>query len=288
MDKNTVWITGAGGLIGSHVVRLAREYVPGWRIVPLTRADLDLSDLSRVRQRFEREMPGLLIHCAALSNSAECEARPSLARRVNFEVSALLAELSADARMVFFSTDLVFDGRKGNYVESDAVNPTNLYTETKVQAEAEALKHRRHVVIRTSINGGPSPSGKRGFDEALCEIWKAGKTPRLFTDEFRCPIAAAVTARAAWELALGQGSGVFHVAGSERLSRWQIGQLLAARHTELNPRCEAVSLTDYVGPPRPADCSLNCAKAQALLSFPLPRYSDWLAANSLVQDRSAC
>lgn len=274
-----VWVTGAGGLIGSYLVRLAGEFAPGCRVIPLTRAELDLTDFAAVRERFRREAPQVIIHCAALSRSPVCQAEPALARQLNVEVTAALAEMAAEVSLVFFSTDLVFDGRQGNYVETDAVNPLSVYAETKVAAERVVLANPRHTIIRTTLNGGASPTGDRGFNEEMRRAWQAGRVMRLFTDEFRCPLAAAVTARATWELALSGEPGIFHLAGSQRLSRWEIGQLLAARCPELHPQLEPGSLKDYHGAPRPADTSFNCAKLQARLSFPLPGLPDWLAAH---------
>jgi dTDP-4-dehydrorhamnose reductase len=95
-------------------------------------------------------------------------------------------------------------------------------------------------------------------------------------DEFRCPIPASVTARATLELAFSEVAGTYHVAGAERLSRLQIGELLAARHPELKARIQAGSLKDYAGAPRAADCSLDCSKARRHLSFPLPGLTQWL------------
>jgi dTDP-4-dehydrorhamnose reductase len=275
---NLVWITGAGGLIGSH---LANPPGPGgnWKITALKRADLDLADSNATAHRFRAESPALVIHCAANSSSVECEKAPALARIQNDEVTARLAELCAKTQFIFLSTDLVFDGRKGNYTELDPVNPLGIYAETKVAAEQMVLANPRHAVIRTSLNGGKSPGGNRGFDEQARNAWQAGQTLRLFTDEFRSPIDASVTARAIWELALAGATGLYHVAGAERMSRFELGQLLAARSPGFNPRIEAASLKEYRGAPRPPDCSLSSAKAQALLSFPLPRYREWLTSS---------
>ena len=109
--------------------------------------------------------------------------------------------------------------------------------------------------------------------------WNAGKTLNLSVDEFRSPIPAIVTARAIWELVAQCKPGLYHLAGSQRLSRWQIGQLIAARSSQLDPRLEPAWRKDYTGPPRPADTSLNCARIQELLSFPLPGLGEWLMAN---------
>jgi len=275
----TVWITGAGGLIGSALTRTAPGDAHEIKVVALTRDRLDLTDAAAVRSEFRRQPPQLVIHCAALSKSPACEANPRLARNLNVGVTALLAELAAEIPLVFLSTDLVFDGRAGNYAEEAAVNPLSVYAETKAAAEQVLRANPRHLIVRTSLNGGRSPTGDRGFNEQIRRAWQAGQTLSLFTDEFRSPISAEVTARAIWELAAQNATGIYHVAGSEKLSRWQIGRLLAARWPQLQPRFEAASLKDHVGAPRAPDTSLNCAKAQARLSFRLPGLTEWLSSH---------
>ena len=277
--QGTVWITGAAGLIGSHIVRLAGEYAPQFKIIPLTRADLDLTDFAALERRFLADNPRLVIHCAAMSKSPDCQAHPAQARRINVQATARLAELAAEADFIFFSTDLVFDGTKGNYLETDPVNPLSVYGETKAAAEAIVARNGRHAIVRASLNTGASPGGRSACNEQLRAAWAAGKTVKLFHDEFRSPIAAAVTARAVWELAARPMAGLWHLAGAERLSRLQIGRLLAARHPELPARIESCSRRDYPGPPRPADTSLNCAKLQQHLTFPLPSLTAWLREN---------
>ncbi len=275
----TVWITGAGGLIGGYLARSAPQFMPDASVVALTRQHLDLTDSPALRAEFKRQSPQLVVHCAALSKSTECEANPALARKLNVEVTARLAELAAEIPFVFLSTDLVFDGRAGDYDETAAVNPLSVYAETKVAAEQVVRANPKHTIIRTSLNGGTSPTGDRGFNEQIRRAWEAGQSVKLFTDEFRSPIAAGVTARAIWELTVQGRIGRYHVAGRERLSRWEIGQLLAARWPQLKPRLTPASLKEYAGAPRAPDTSLNCAKAQKLLSFRLPGLTGWLSAH---------
>ena len=275
-SSRSVWITGAGGLIGNQLVRTASRFAPGWEIHALARSQLDLTDTVAVRETFHRLRPQIVIHCAALSKTGACERNPALVRCVNVQSTAQLAGLAEEIAFIFFSTDLVFDGRRGYYDETHEVNPLSMYAETKVMAEQTVLKNPRHTVIRTSLNGGISPTGDRGFNEEMRRAWQAGQMLNLFTDEFRCPIPAMVTARAVWELILKAEPGLYHLAGAERLSRWQIGQLLAKRWPHLHPKLTPSSREDFTGPPRPADTSLNCAKVQKLLSFPLPHFTDWL------------
>lgn len=272
----TAWITGAGGLIGSQVLRAAPAI---WAARGLTRADFDLTDFAAVRAAFERDRPQLVIHCAALSKTGACEAHPDAAHLHNVEVTRVLCELASDLPLIFFSTDLVFDGTKGNYCETDAPSPLNVYARTKVAAERLVLANPRHTVVRTSLNAGRTLRGD-AFNEQWCAAWRRGEVLQLFTDEFRCPIAAEVTARALWELVAAGQPGLYHLAGRERLSRFAIGTLLAARWPQLRPRLEPFSIRDFPGPRRSPDCSLDVSKAGRLLSFALPRFSDWLAANS--------
>jgi dTDP-4-dehydrorhamnose reductase len=279
MNRDLAWITGAGGLIGHYLVQTASEYAPALTVVGLARPQLDLTNFTAVRQRFVREHPRLIIHCAALSRSPECQANPQLARKLNVEVTEVLADIAAEIPFLFFSTDLVFDGRRGNYDETAPVNPLSVYAQTKVAAEQIVLANPSHTVVRTSLNGGVSPSGDRGFNEQMRKAFEAGRTLTLFTDEFRCPIPAVVTAGAVWQLLDQNQPGLYHLAGSDRLSRWQIGQLLAARWQQVEARIVPGSAADYPGAPRAPDTSLNCAKIQQLLSIRLSGLSEWLRAN---------
>jgi len=74
-------------------------------------------------------------------------------------------------------------------------------------------------------------------------------------------------------------AGIYHVAGAEKLSRWQIGQLLVQRWRELKSKIEPGSAKDFSGPPRALDTSLNISKVQKFFSKPLPGLTEWLAAN---------
>lgn len=265
--NDTAWITGAGGLIGSYLLRAAPR---DWNVQAITRDQLAPKD---------QHPPDLIIHCAALSKAAACEKDPDLARKVNVELTRTLCDFARNSRLIFFSTDLVFDGRKGNYSESDAINPLTVYSRTKAEAEQIVLANPRHTVIRLSLNAGVSPTSDRGFNEEIHNAWRKGETLNFFTDEFRTPIPAALTARAVWELASKGATGLFHLGGAERLSRWQIGQLLAERWKDVTPKMNPGSLRDYRGPTRSPDTSMNCARVQDLLSFLLPRFSDWLRQN---------
>ena len=264
-------------MIGQYLVKTASRLAPGWAVQRLSRAELELTETSKVKARIHALKPDLLIHCAALSRTKACEQNPDEARRINVEVTAHLAQLSQDIPFIFLSSGEVFDGKTGWYGEEDETNPINVYGQTKLEAEQAVLRNPRHTVVRIVLTAGTSETGDRSFVEEMCRAAKAGKDVTLYADEFRCPLPAAVIARTVWELVDRKQPGLYHLGGSERLSRWEIGETLLPWCPELKGHLIKGSARNHVGSPRPADLSLRCDKIQRLLSFPIPGFREWLA-----------
>ena len=273
-------ITGAAGLIGQYLLRSAPRWAPEWTVEGLTRTQLDLTDHSSVSSAFQRFNPQLVIHCAALSRTKDCEHDPEKARRVNVDATTLLAQLARNTRFIFLSSGEVFDGSAGWHDESAQPNPINVYGRTKLEAERVVLQNPSHTVVRIVLTAGKSDHGDRSFVEDMSRAARAGKNVILYVDEFRCPLPAGVIARALWELVKHDKPGLYHLGGGERLSRWEIGELLLPWYPELRGRLVKGSSRNHTGAPRPIDLSLNCGKLQHLLSFPIPGFRSWLAGRT--------
>ncbi|HET6674911.1 MAG TPA: SDR family oxidoreductase [Nitrospiraceae bacterium] len=276
--KQTVLITGAAGLIGSYLVRTGPRWAPGWHVQGVTRQHANLTDHDQVGMLWRRLQPQAVIHCAALSRAGQCENNPDLAFEINVEATRRLAELARDIPFLFLSSDQVFDGASGGYVETDEVHPLNVYGQSKAKAEQLVLHNPAHTVIRVALTAGRSETGNRSFVEDMRNACREGTTLTLFADEYRCPLPAGVLARAVWELLDRGRPGLYHLSGGERLSRWDIGQALVRWYPELSHCLQAGSVKDYVGPTRPADLSMSSDKIQRLLSFRLPGFREWLAS----------
>lgn len=212
--KPTVLITGAAGLIGGYLVRTAARWAPQWEVRGVTRAEADLTDSAQVQELWRQCRPSLVIHCAALSRTGACEQDPAQARCINVEATERLAGLARDIPFIFLSTDQVFDGAKGWYVETDAVNPLNVYGQTKAEAEQMVLENPAHSVVRIALTAGTSPTRDRSFVEDMLRTAAKGAKLTLFTDEFRCPIPAGALARALWEFAAQPRAGLYHLGGA--------------------------------------------------------------------------
>ena len=280
--KPLVLVTGAAGLIGHYLLNSAPRWAPQWDVRGLTRQDVDLTDVNAVRGLWRDLHPQVVVHCAAQSRTGPCQKAPTIARQINVQATALLAELSAEIPFIFLSSDQVFDGVKGWYLETDPVNPLNVYGETKAEAERLVLQNPRHSAIRVALNAGTSSTGNRSFVEDMRNAVQDGASLTLFTDEFRCPLPVGMTARALWELIEQDQPGLYHLGGAERLSRWEIGQALTSWYPELAGQIRPGPVAAYAGAPRPPDLSMQCDKLQALLSFRLSGLREWLAVRTSV------
>jgi dTDP-4-dehydrorhamnose reductase len=223
-----VLLTGATGRLGAYVLRdLAGR---GLDVVAWAgRAAVDLEDPAATAAAFRHASPTVVLHTAAVSSIEECERDPALARRANAGATRHLAELAAGAgaRFVFTSTDLVFDGDRGGYRETDAPGPRSTYAATKLAGE-EATHAAGGVVVRLSLLYGPGLAGRRSFFDHLVSEIRAGRPVRLFADEWRTPLAYPAAAGGLIDVALSDFTGLLHLGGPERMSRLEMGLRLAA------------------------------------------------------------
>jgi len=276
-------ITGASGQLGAYLLRELRdtnEVAAGWSG---TQAEtrfgfplepVNLADERQIADAFRHARPTTVIHAAALASVAACHRDPASARTINTHASGCLAELAAEAgaRLVFVSTDLVFDGFKGSYAEDDDPSPLSDYGRTKHAGEQAVLRAPGAVVARVSLLYGPTLIGRPAFfDEQVAAL--RTRTPiRCFVDEWRTPLALGTAARALLGLARSDCQGVIHLGGPQRLSRWEMANQLAEA-LGLDPGGTIIPATRTEVPspePRPRDTSLDSSRWRAL--FP---NEDW-------------
>jgi len=273
-----ILVTGASGQLGSY---LAHELLRagGFQVVLWSRGTtgnrsglelrtVDLADGSALTSALEAADPDVVIHAAAISAADQVRTAPEHAWAVNVEGTRRLAAWCGDRgrRLIFTSTDMVFDGALGWYREDDQRNPVLAYGRTKAAAEPLVLQIPGGLVARVSLLYGPSRAGRASFfDRALASL-KTGEPLVLFEDEFRTPLDYATAARILIRLAENQAGGIVHVAGRERVSRYELMQR-AARALGLDSdlvrsnRRQDATLVE----PRPADVSLETSRLASLM-----------------------
>ena len=299
MTKPRMLVTGGSGFLGRWVVCLARTdwdvtatYLNNPVVGPYAHwRSLDVRNRPAVTSLMEETIPRVVVHTAALNPG-----QGSAFSAVNEQGTQNVAEAAAliGARLVHVSTDVVFDGKQGSYVEQDLPAPITAYGRSK--ALAEIAVHRsgaRAIIVRTSLIYGPSalppapgPKGVSWREWDRQTHWvvgdlRAGRPVRLFTDERRCPIwvaslASALVEVAALDLAQERGPQVLHVAGADAVSRYQFGVRLALFHG-VDPAGISPVLSETSGLNRPLDCSLDCSRANSILRTPLPGVNEVLS-----------
>ena len=237
-----IFVTGASGFLGREtvlsairrghkVVAIGGSRLP--EILGVAHAlNLDLSNPQNLERLLLDEFPDAVINCAAASTLEACAANPTLAKALNTDLPAFLATVAnhLSARLVHVSSDMVFDGKKPSYLHTDMPAPLHVYGATKFDGEKEVLKNGKScaVTLRVSPLSGNSVSGYRGLHERLMVRWARGEVTPLFTDEIRQPVSVSNLADVLVELCeRGNLSGVYHWAGTEALSRYEIGRRIA-------------------------------------------------------------
>lgn len=280
-------VIGASGLVGSHLLRVGqskglpvlgtsfRQHLPGLRPLDITDADAVAALLGSVR-------PGVIFYPAANPNVDLCEADPEGTRRVNVAPVQKVAEIAAalGSRVVFYSSDYVFDGRNGPYVEGDSPNPISEYGRQKLAAE-EVLRRilpTNHLILRITVVYGWEHQGKN-FVARLVRTLREGRSMRVPDDQIGSPTLVDDIAEASWSLATMDADGTFHLAGPDLVDRFTFAQE-AARVFGLDAELiEPVSTAELAqAAPRPLRAGMAAAKAETLLNRKLMGISDGLAS----------
>ena len=266
-----VLVTGVTGQLGAYLVRelVARKAdVVAWaharpaEVFGITARPVELADRDDLTRSLREAAPDVVIHAAAMAAVGDCAREPVRAEAINSRATADLADLCAStgARLVFVSTDLVFDGEAAPYTEAAEPRPLSVYGRTKAAAERAVLAAGRNAVVRVSLLFGPSLTDRPNFFDSQVTALRGGQPVRLFHDEWRTPLGLATAARALIAVADSEATGLFHVGGPERMSRLEMGQRLAAYLGVEANGIENTSRLTAGGESRPRDTSLDSTR----------------------------
>jgi len=278
-DGGRVLVTGAGGLLGGRLAALLSgsgfDVTALWRRSPpppgVASWRADLAPSGAVAAVLDRVRPDAVVHAAAFAHPDLCETAPAEAERVNADLPRRLAEATRarGIRLLALSTDLVFDGSSPFCSPETPARPLGVYGRTKLRGEDAVLEaDPGAAVVRVALVLGRGHGSRGTASEAVAWALAAGKALRLFADEYRTPIDPESVADAVARLLGATASGRFHLGGSERLSRHELG-MRVARALRLDGALISRGVrVDYPGPdPRPADTSLDSARATRELGW---------------------
>ena len=284
-----VLVIGGSGFIGRYLVRRLgeasrhdiratyRSRPPpadgnSWRWVELT-------DTDALAGLFRQSRPEVVVHLAAMADVGACEREPGVAAAVNVDATSAIARLSQQhgARLVFVSTEYVFDGSKGFHAEDDAPSPNTHYGRTKHDAEqAVADLGDLGAIVRTSIVYGWPLQAHRNFAPWLIERLRSGQPYHGATGVLRTPVYVEHLVDGIVRLVEKHHAGIHHIAGRDWVSMCDFAQAVAEGfgldHWLVIPDESAVNrgAGDRLG--------LNCARTMQRLGLGHPGLMEGIAA----------
>lgn len=283
------WIVfGASGLLGSNFVIEARKAANVWaafckhrvRFEHCRTIALDLRNAEEVIRLLESVRPTHVLNAAALTDVDYCELHPEEAREINAIAAENIAQAACriGAKLVYVSTDSVFDGERGNYSEQDRTKPLNEYARSKLEGEQRThAAHPEPLVVRTNMFGWGTGI-KLSFSEWLSEGLEARRSLPIFNDVWFNPLLVNTLSKMILDLAEKPLRGVIHLATRKSCTKMEFAYKLAdvfgftSKHAFRPTPIEEVGLRAR----RPHDTSLDCQYAERLLGRPMPGLTEEL------------
>jgi len=272
-----VFVTGASSTPGYKIVLEFAE--SGYQVyaqfftheIPniedVTKIRLDLRNYAKIVEILNEIKPDIIIHTSAISDVDLCEVDKYLAWSVNVEASHVIAKKAKDfnAKLVYLSTDYVFDGERGLYRENDVPAPINYYGLTKLIAEnIFSSATNNHIILRTSQIYGFG-MGRVNFARFVIDALSKGHRIKALTDQWLSPTLNTLLAKAIKGLVEGNHVGLFHVAG-ERMSRYEFARIIAEKFGFDESLIEPITMDEIsFRAKRPRDSSLDSSKAKNVL-----------------------
>jgi dTDP-4-dehydrorhamnose reductase len=260
-----ILVTGSG-LLGAEVIRTLGkdlEVVGTYNSKPKEGAvRLDITDRDSVFDAVEKIMPVAIIHTAALTDVDYCEDHREEAMAINALGTKNVADAARKfgAKMVYVSTDFVFDGAGSMYREDDPVNPISYYAYSKLLGEYYVLGLDNYIIARTSVVYG---NARRNFVTWVRDSLRSGSTIKVVNDQFNTPTLSIDCAEAIRELVKNCAWGIYHTAGSERVSRYEFATKIAGFYGLDESLIEPIT-SDVLKQKakRPMDSSLDTTKVE--------------------------
>jgi dTDP-4-dehydrorhamnose reductase len=279
-----ILITGSNGFLGSNLVDFFSESA-GYQVFSTSRSDTvdqnrsayfqgDLLDKVFVDRLFKEMKPDIVINTVSLVNVDQCDEKPEFAHRITVNTAENIAKACAKnkARLLYISTDHLFDGKNAPYTEKEIPHPVNEYGRSKNEAEKITQRYvPDSVIIRTNFFG-ISPKGHSiTFGEWVYNNLRQQNPMTLFVDYYFSPIEVHYLAEAIETIIRSEFSGIINVAGSQRCSKYEFGIELARICGFGSDAIIASRITpDSFKAPRQPDLSLSTKKYEHIFHRKLP------------------
>lgn len=235
-----ILIVGSNGLLGQKITQLlsiskaftilAASIENESYLDAIDYVQLDITKRKQVSDVVDNFEPDIIINTAAITNVDLCETNKEIAWNVNVKgvENLVYAAKFVDAKIIHFSSDYVFDGKKGSYSESDIPNPISYYGRTKLASEnILKLSNLNYTIVRTMILYGVGKNVKSNFALWVYQNLKQNNTIKVVDDQYGNPTLVDDLAYAVLRIVEYDKNGLYHIAGSEILSRYDFAVAIA-------------------------------------------------------------
>lgn len=278
--NRTVVVFGRGGQLGQELVRAFEERQ--WTVSAFDRSGVDVTDAGRVEHTIGTIDPSVVVNATAYNMVDVAEREPAAAFAGNALAvrNLALACRQTDSQLIHFSTDYVFDGRKGSpYVEEDPTHPLGAYGVSKLAGETYAQAYLDDaLIIRTSGVFGPGGAytGRGNFVELMLRLSESAQPIRVVEDHIASPTFAPALAERCVDLVEAGAGGLFHIGGGTAVSWFAYAQLIFEIAGK-TPELQATDEREYrTAARRPKYSALSNAKMERNGLHPMPALRDAL------------
>lgn len=273
-----VLITGGSGLLGAALIEQYkndnRVYATFLHNKPKDSVaiHLDLLNIESIAKIIKEISPDLIIHTAAAKDITWCQHNEKIAHAINVIGTRYLvkAARSNNAKIIYISTDAVFDGIKGFYTESDQAIPVNTYGKTKLDGEIECLQYEESLIIRSSFYGFSNYRDKESFIPVSVRRLAKGETVYAASDRVSNPLEVTLLSKIICEIG-DNINGLLHLGCRDHMNNFEIGKEIATvfgYNTSLIKETKFADVKNESDLGYPLNTSLNIDKASKFVSIP--------------------
>ena len=279
-----VLVTGANGLLGQELITLLlqREHIviaaskgpsrlQSSIATRLTYQDLDITDGLAVQKVITEFKPDAIIHAAAMTQVDECELNKIDCYNINVTATRFVVEAAKEvnAKLLYVSTDFIFDGSAGPYSEEDQPKPLNYYGSTKLSAETEVMESGLHwAIARTVLVIGNAVGTRSNIISWVKDKLGKGERIKVVNDQFRTPTFTEDLAKGILLILEKNARGIYHISGKDLLTPYDIALKTAAHFRLDNSLIEKADVTSFSQPAvRPPRTGFHIDKARRDLGY---------------------
>ncbi len=277
-----ILITGANGFLAHYLIKI---FIRDYDVIGIGKGlqrmhcdekkfhyiSCDFTDEEEILKIIEEHQPDFIIHAGAMSKPDECELKKEKAYNTNVKATQYLLTAAAKTKsfFLFVSTDFIFDGVHGMYVEDSTTGPVNYYGQTKLEAEAFVKAYLFNwCIVRTVLVYGHPRGGRENILTTVAAKIKNGEEVKIFNDQLRTPTYVEDLAGAIKTIIDKRATGIFHISGEDVLTPYEMA-VAAAKHLNLNEKLiKIVTEKDFDQPARrPLKTGFDISKAKSLLGY---------------------